>query len=203
MVTRFYSVVPPMPLKAKLAFYTAILFALLLVLVGNGYAAGPSNASLNGPYVFHFSITKEAQWSTSKSCTYNGNTNTYWAGGQSAYTELNYGTATFDGKGHATLVMTDNHKLNQSASNATATITCNSNGSANTHGGNMVYEPPSTATIVATYTVSADGIGTMTLPDNQGTVELDLSLFNGAGLSTTVLMRSMDNNIGTGIAVHK
>jgi hypothetical protein len=203
MNTGFSSAFPAMPVKAKLALYTAIVFALLLVLAGNGYAATPSNASLNGPYVFHFSITKEAQWSTSKNCTYKGNTNTYWAGGQSAYTELNYGTATFDGKGHVTLVMTDAHRLNQSASNATATITCNSNGSANTHGGNMVYEAPSSETVTGTYTVSADGIGSVTLPDGQGTLELDLSLFTSTGLSTTVLMRSMDNNIGTGIAIHK
>jgi len=203
MEMRSFNTFAAMPAKAKLAFYTAIVFALLLVLAGNGFAATPTNASLNGPYVFHFSNTKEAQWSKSKSCTYKGATSTYWVNGQSAYTELTYGTATFDGKGHVTLVFTDAHQLNQAATTATATITCNSNGGASTYNGYMVYEAPSTGTMSATYSVNASGIGTLTLPDNQGTLELDLTLFTGTGLSTTALMRSMDNNIGTGIMVHK
>ena len=180
-----------------------IAAAAILVMCGVAFAAPPSASSLNGPYVFHFSTPKEAQWSRTKACTYKGVTNTYWAGDQSAYTELTYGTATFDGKGHVALVYTDAHKLNQAATNATATITCLSTGGANTTGGNMVYEAPSAGSMTATYSVSANGIGTITLPDNQGTLELDLTLFNAAGLSTTVLMRSMDNNIGTGIGVHK
>jgi hypothetical protein len=183
------------------------LIAAAATLVNCGIAFGatpaPTVASLNGPYVFHFSVIKEAQWSTTKNCTYKGDTNTYWAGDQSAYTEMAYGTATFDGKGHVTLVMTDNHKLNQAASNATATITCKSTGGANTIGGNMVYEAPVTSTVTAAYTVSASGTGAITLPDDQGTLDLDLTLFTSSGLSTTLLMRSMDNNIGTGIAVHK
>lgn len=180
-----------------------IAAAAMLAMGGVAFGATPTEASLSGPYVFHLSVTKEAQWSITKKCTYKGDTNTYWAGDQSAYTELNYGTATFDGKGHVTLVMTDAHRLNQAASNATATITCNSTGGANTTGGNMVYEAPSISTVTGTYTVSASGTGAITLPDGMGTVDLDLTLFTGTGLSTTVLMRSMDNNIGTGIAVHK
>lgn len=175
----------------------------ILVMCGIAFAATPTAASLSGPYVFHFTTIHEAQWSTTKTCTYKGVTNTYWAGDQSAYTELTYGTATFDGKGHVTLVITDAHRLDQAASNATATITCLSTGGANTHGGNMVYEAPSTSTVTGTYTVSANGTGVLNLPGDQGAADLDLTLFTSTGLSTTVLMRSMDNNIGTGIAVHK
>lgn len=192
-----------MPSRAKLAFYTAIVFALLLVLAGNGFAATPTKASLNGPYAFQLSISKEAYWSITKKCTYKGISSQYWAGGQSTYTELNYGTATFDGKGNVTFVMTDAHKLNQAASNATATIVCNSNGTATTDGGNLVYEATSTATVHGTYTVSSNGSAIITLPDDQGTADLQLSLFNSAGLSTTFLMRTMDNDIGTGIGVHQ
>ena len=205
MVSRFSYAFVAMPAKAKIAFYTALVFALLLVLAGNGFAATPTNASLNGPYAFQFSTSKEAYWFTSKSCIYKGVQHGYSTGGQTTYTELNYGTVTFDGKGHVTLNMTDTHQINQAATNATATIVCNSNGTATTHSGNIVYEPPVSGTMTGTYSVSADGSGTITLPDGQGTVDLELSLFNSAGLSTTVLMRSpaTDNNYGTGIAVHK
>jgi len=48
MDTRFSHAFLAMPIKAKIALYTAIGFALLLVLVGNGYAATRSSASQNG-----------------------------------------------------------------------------------------------------------------------------------------------------------
>jgi len=175
----------------------------LAVMCGVAFGATPTVASLNGTYTFQFTVSKEGYWSSSKKCTYKGVTNTYGAGGQTAYTELNWGTVTFDGKGHMTLAMNDAHQINQAASNATAIVTCNSNGTVNTQGGHIVYAATTSGTATGTYTVSANGTGVMTLPGDDGSVDLELTLFNAAGLSTTVLMRSMDNNIGTGIAIHK
>lgn len=179
----------------------------LLLLSGRGYAATPTNASLNGAYVFHTSTVKEEYWNATKSCHYTNITYTYGGGGQSANTEIINGEATFDGKGHVSIDYTDIHRFNPAASNETVSITCPSKpgGSVNTNNGHLVDDSPASGSLTGTYVVNSDGSATITLADDQGELDLNLAAFNTAGLSTTFLIiipDSPDAN-GTGIGVHK
>ena len=181
--------------------------AALLPFASRGFAATPSNASLSGTYVFHFSNVKEVNWYASKSCHYTNATYTYGGGGQSVDAEIITGEATFDGKGHVSINFTDSHHFNQAASNATVSITCpgKPGEGVNTNNGHMVYEPASTGTYTGTYAVKSDGSATITLTQVDGGLELNLTAFNSAGLSTTFLIDNPDGNYGydQGIGVHK
>src|SRR5579863_7210102 len=117
-----------------------IAAAAVAVMCGVAFGETPSNASLSGSYAVHMATPKLAYWWTSKSCKENGVTNTYYASNSDTYTELIFGTATFDGHGHVTFSFTQEGKINQAASNATIVITCTAHGYTN-NGGNMVVEP--------------------------------------------------------------
>jgi hypothetical protein len=188
-----------------------IAAAAMLVMCGIAFGATPSAASLNGSYAFHLATPKLAYWSNSKSCKVNGVTNTYWASNSATYTELIYGVATFDGKGHVTLAFTQDGQINQNASNATIVITCTSYGPTNT-GGNIVYEPAQTGTATGTYAVQSTGSGSMTISivgqsDSSATMDFELAGFETNGVASTALLHFWDGDndkrIGTGMAVHK
>ena len=181
--------------------------AVLLPFAGRGFAAPPSNASLSGTYVFHFSNVKEVGWYATKSCHYTNITDTYSGGGQSVDEEVVTGEATFDGKGHVSFSFTDLHHFDQAASNATVSITCPAKPGegVSTNNGHMVYEPASSGTYTGTYAVKSDGSATVTLTEVDGGLELNLASINSAGLSTTFLIQNPDGNYGydLGIGVHK
>jgi hypothetical protein len=201
----------PAVLRGGLSLLAAM--AVLLPFAGRGFAAtpAPTNASLSGAYVFHITNVKEAYWYKSKSCTYSIGTFEYAGGGQAANTEIINGEATFDGKGHVTITADDLNRFNSTASSNTVIIPpCPSKPGAplNINNGHMVDESMSLGTIDATYAVESNGSGTITLPDGQGTLSLNLAAFNSAGVSMTVLMinpngDANDPNLGTGIAIHK
>ena len=183
------------------------LIAALLAFPHSSFAAAPSNASLSGTYVFHFTSVKENYWYRTVSCHYANVTYTYGGGGQSANAEVVVGEAIFDGKGHVTINFTDNHRFNQAASNASVSITCPAKpgGSVNTNNGQMVLEPVSSGTYTGTYEVKSDGSAAITLTDVDGGLGLNLAAFDSAGLSTTFLINNPDGADGflTGVGVHK
>lgn len=186
-----------------------MLSAALLLPGGVCLAAtpAPSNASLEGVYVFHFTSTKEVYWSATKSCHYANITYTYTGGGQSVDNEVVIGEATFDGKGGVVINFTDNHKFNSAASDASVSITCPAKpgGSVNISNGQMILDPATTGRFTGSYTVTSTGLATITLPASEGELGLSLAAFNSAGLSTTFLINNPDGSDSylVGIGVHK
>lgn len=186
-----------------------VVTAAFLMLAGSCFAAtpAPTNASLDGVYVFHFSSTKEVNWFKTVTCHYATGNYTFTGGGQSANTEVIAGEATFDGRGHVVINFTDNRKFNSAASNATVSITCPSKAGepANINDGHMVYEPATTGQYSGSYAVTSTGSATITLPDGEGGLELSLAAFNSAGLSSTFLIDTPDGSDSylIGIGVHK
>jgi hypothetical protein len=216
MELRFSSAFAAMPSRAKLAFYTAIVFALLLVLAGNGFAATPtpSAASLKGTYTFNLIEAKDASWQNSKKCPVNGVTNTYTFSSSATYTQMIGGTAKFDGAGHVLLEFTIvNDELNQAASNATLTIACTKTGANPTNSGYAVFEAPSsTEQASGTYKVASTGSGSMTIETPAGSggtntvvISLNLAGYGSTGIASTALMSAPDGGhkqyLQTGIAV--
>jgi hypothetical protein len=197
-------------LSRSCRFGSALALPLIVALLAfprSSFAATPSNASLSGAYVFHFTSVKENYWYRNVSCHYANITYTYGGGGQSANTEAVVGDATFDGKGHVTINFTDNHHFNSAASNATVSITCPAKpgGSVNTNNGQMVLDPASSGTYTGTYDVKSDGSATITLANGDGGLGLNLAAFDSAGLSTTFLINNPDGTDGflSGVGVHK
>jgi hypothetical protein len=191
---------------------TLILATALLAPAGSCLAAGPNNASLDGTYVFHISTVHEGYWYKTKNCTYETSkgtsTFTYSGGGQRAFSEIINGQMTFNGKGGVSITYTNMNSFNQTASNNSVIIPAcpaKEGASLNINNGSLVLETQGPGTIEATYAVESNGAGTITLPDGQGTLDLNLTAFTSTGLSTTVLILNPDNatDTGTGIAVHK
>jgi hypothetical protein len=212
MSSRYFNALAAVPAKAKLAFFTAIAFALLLVLAGNGYAQTRSVASLKGSYTFQLATPKLGYWSNSKECTYKGKTNTYTASNMNTYSELIFGVATFNGKGEVTVTLTFMGQIDQDASNDSIVISCAANGPTNT-GGNIVYEPAATGTAAGTYTVGSNGAGSMTLHITSGgpsggsggsqIIDFNLAGYGSNGVAATALLHDVEGesqHIGTGVA---
>jgi hypothetical protein len=188
----------------------ALIFAFaLLMLSAAAFAASPSATSLSGSYVFNFSQTQQAYWSKSITCTYKGNTNTYTAANWSAYTQLTYGTMTFNGKGQATVTMTQVHTFDQEASNASIVIKCGTKGGYTSNGGQLVYDAPASGTMTGAYTVASDGAGSITIGSgaDAGALDFDIAGYEGAstGIASTLLLRTpeSENSQGMGTAVRK
>jgi hypothetical protein len=214
MDIRLSSAFVAMPTKAKLAFYTAVVFALLLVLAGNGYAATPSKASLDGSYAFTVSTVKQAYWFKSINCTYKGVTNTYSVSGESAYTQVDFGIAKFDGKGNISITFTQLHSVNSAETNASPVLSCKSTGGYNvTNSGYIVFEPPQTGiTGTGTYSVTSEGSGSFAITGSNGaTFDFYIGAYGSTGIASTVLLRSApptsdddtngNEDLGTGVAV--
>ena len=195
--------------RAVKGLRTLLLVAAFAMLAGACFAAtpAPTDASLDGAYVFHFSSVKEVNWFKSVTCHYPKASYTFTGGGQSADNEVITGEAIFDGKGHVTLNFTDNRKFDETESNASVSITCPAKAGepANIDNGQMVLYPATSGSYKGTYTVKSDGSAAITLPDGEGGLGLNLAAFNSAGLSTTVLIDNADGTDGflSGIAVHK
>jgi hypothetical protein len=194
----------------------AVPVALIALFAASSHAATPSNASLKGSYNFHIASAKEAYWSNSKACTYKGNTQTYWADSWSAYTEIIYGVATFDGAGHVNVTFTQMGEVNQSASNDSIVITCEGNGYSS-NGGNLVFETPAGGTAAGTYSIASTGSGSMTISivscptcgagGGSLTIDMDLGVFGSNGVASMALLRDEDGDQtkhpGAGVAILK
>jgi hypothetical protein len=190
--------------------------ALIALFAASSNAATPSNASLKGSYNFHIATAKEAYWSKSKACTYKGVTNTYWADNWSAYTEIIYGVATFDGAGHVSVTFTQMGEVNQAASNGSIVITCSGNGYTSS-GGNLIFETPAGGTAAGTYSIASTGSGSMTISivscptcgsgGGALTIDLDLGVFGSNGVASMALLRDEDGDQtkhpGAGAAILK
>ena len=215
MESRISNAFTAMPSRAKLAFYAAIVFALLLVLAGNGYAATPSNASLSGSYNFHLTTTKEAYWSASKTCGPTTKQYTAFVDGFTAYTQLVRGVMTFDGRGNVTkVVYTQVNKFDQAATDATIKITCTTNGGWTSNNVQPVFYAPAAGSGSGTYSAASTGSGSITLEvhdtgsTTDNSVQLDFDLGGAdSGIASTVLLRSPDtfnsHDFDTGTAVHQ
>ena len=211
---RTFSAIPP---KAKLAFYTAIVFAMLLVLVGNGYAATPSDASLKGNYFFHLTTPKQAYWSASKTCGSGTKKYTAFVSGSTVYTQLIRGTITFDGKGGITAISFSNvNQFNQTATNALIRITCDTSTSSWTSNNvQPVFESAVTGAGKGTYSVQSTGSGSMVLDVHDTgsteseavTLDFDLGGAESNAIAPSALVRSPDADTGdgftTGAVVHQ
>jgi hypothetical protein len=198
------------------ALKAAVPIALIALFASFSRAAEPSNASLKGSYNFHIASAKEAYWSNSKACTYKGVTNTYWADNWSAYTEILYGVATFDGAGHVNITFTQMGEVNQSASNDSIVITCSGNGYTS-NGGNLVFETPAGGTAAGTYSIASTGSGSMTISivscptcgsgGGSLTIDLDIGVFGSNGVASMALLRDEDGDQtkhpGAGVAILK
>lgn len=194
-------------IKDALRFLVAA--AAILLMCGIAFGATPSATSLSGSYVFNFSQTQQAYWSKSISCTYKGDKNTYTASNWSAYTQLTYGTMTFNGKGQVTVTMTQVHMFNQDASNDSIVIKCGTEGGYTSNGGQLVYDPAASGTMTGTYTVASDGTGSITIGTgaDAGTLDFDIGGYENAsaGIASTLLLRTpeSENSQGMGTAAHK
>jgi hypothetical protein len=187
---------------------TLIVAAAIALICGVSFGATPSNASLSGSYNINFSKVRQASWQKSITCTHNGDKNTFTVGGQSAYAEVDYGVATFDGDGHVSIALTQVHReVNQAESDATVEIACSSSGGyTSTSSGYIVFEAPISGTETGTYSVTSTGSGTITIPgSNGGTLDIDIGGYGSTGIASTILLRNdpSENDQGSGVGVHK
>ncbi len=180
----------------------------MLALPAACVAASPNEASLSGTYVFHILTVKEVYWYNTKVCHYATGDYTYGGGGQAADGYVINGEATFNGKGDVSIKAVTLNKFNPTASNNTVTFgVCPAKigEPMSITDGSMVTENEPAITVAATYTVNSDGSGTITLPDGQGSLSMNLSAFNSSGISTTVLLLNPNNStsVGEGIGIHE
>jgi hypothetical protein len=175
------------------------VFAAAATIGGFAATPVPTNKSLDGVYVMHFTSTKEVYWSASKTCSFPKNIKETFTGqGQSTNTMVVVGNATFDGNGHVSISYTEYNQFNATASNDTVEITCPKTASnpANIDSGHMVQDGPSSATLTGTYEVKANGTATVTLPATGGGLELNLAGLSSTGLSSTFLIDNPDGEYG-------
>ncbi len=188
-----------------------VIAASLTLFPFGGFAAAPSNASVNGDYAFQIWKSNYDSWSKSVVCQYAEGTITFSGRGQAVSTQLIFGTVSFDGNGHLTSNYTAVHKFDQAASNNTVSITCPDKygGTPTINSGQVVFEAPETGTFTGTYSVSSSGSGSMTINgsgiNGPVTMEFDLGAFTGSDVSTTLLLRSdpSSDDTSTGVAVLK
>jgi hypothetical protein len=173
----------------------AISILLLFVLTSSATTPTTSNASLKGTYVYMWSGAKERFWGAQLTC---GGQSVFMGGSEVAM-EAVVGSATFDGQGSMTGTFTDYGNFDPASSNAT--VSCTSNGHA-------VYFPPTSGTLTGTYSVQANGTGTITdtLSNGTGPFTTQISLVGNCastGVNDAVLMAIPDSNnsiAGTGTA---
>lgn len=170
-----------------------IAISILLLFAFTSFATSPttSNASLKGTYVFMASNTKLNNWGQNLIC----GGNPVFMGGSDVRPAVILGTLTFDGVGGITGSAFEYGKLDQTASNNTAS--CAS-------GGNAVYQAPISDTITGTYSVQSNGTGTAILTPSTGSpTNIDLQLVGNCastGVNDTFLMTVLETNnrVGAG-----
>lgn len=176
-----------------------IALTSLLLLSITGFAQTYSNASLNGNYTVQLSSTQNNSWGNSASCTYQGNTYTYSGGGQTLSTKAEYGVIAFDAAGNFTASITQAGVFDSTASNATVTITFDSQCAPTINNGYAVFDPPvKEPKVVGKYHVHSDGSGTlMKTKGSNGSVTFQLA---GTATSTSISNTVMLTFFGSGTA---
>jgi hypothetical protein len=188
--------------------HTALIIAILAVSTG-AFAQTYSNANLNGSYLFQYVTPKTSNWSKTFTCPSNS-TVTFTVSGSTTYAQVATGVVALDGGGAVTsFSLTLIGKINQTASNNTVKVTFNSSCQVvSSNSGEIVYEAAAALTGTGTYSVQADGAGTLTLTPTTGSAlnaVFQLAGTNGGLSSTAIFSGTLVNgkNIGTGIAVHQ
>ena len=176
-----------------------------LLISATSFAQTYSNANLNGAYSVQFGSPQTYSWSKTFTCPTNSLT-TYTANSSETGNNVSFGSATFDGNGNVSITITSIGNENQTASANTMSVTWNSSCQIiSVNDGHVVYQPASTKTQTGTYSIQANGSGTMSEVGSSQTQTLLLAATTG-GLSTTVLITNTQVNgktIGNGIAVHQ
>jgi hypothetical protein len=166
-------------------------------------------ATVSGTYKLQLTSSKYVSWYATKKCTWGTTTQTYTGSGSQSITVVEFGTATFDGKGTWSVTMTKMPIFDQSKSNASVSITCpkSSSGTPTISGGNAVYDSAAIEQFAGTYTVASTG--TLTLIPSGGTASDGLTAlltaYNSSGVATMLLMQdgNQKDNPTSGIAIHK
>lgn len=175
------------------------------LLISTAAFAQYSNANLNGAYSVQFGSAAAYSWSKTFTCPTNSSV-TYTPYGSITGQEVDFGTATFDGNGNLSVSLTAIGVENTTASGNTMSVTWNSACQVtNVNLGHVVYQPAATKTQTGTYSIQANGTGTMSEVGSSQSQTVVLAGTTG-GLSSTVLMTNPQVNgktMGTGIAVHQ
>ncbi|MGA3195942.1 MAG: hypothetical protein ABSD39_13155 [Terriglobales bacterium] len=166
------------------------IFAVSLFLSAACFGASTTDASLKGVYTIQLSSAHFNSWSASLACPDN---QTVTFGGNNVNNQSVQGVMTLDGKGNITAgSYTQYGQFDQALSNATVQPSCTPGQGSN---GYAVYDPPTTGTLTGTYTVEANGAGTMTLDPstNNGPVPgFYIQLSGTAAVKTTIFMVEVD-----------
>jgi hypothetical protein len=189
--------------KEKLVKKIGLIIAGLLISTAS--FAQYSNSNLNGAYSVQFGSPETYSWSKTFTCPTNSSI-TYIPYGSITGTNVVFGTGTFDGNGNLSVSLTDIGVENATASGNTMSVTWNSACQVtNVNYGHVVYQPVTTKTQTGTYSIQANGTGTMSEVGSSQSQTVVLAGTTG-GLSSTVLMTNPQVNgktMGTGIAVHQ
>lgn len=182
-----------------------LLIISFLALATIGFAQTYSNANLNGAYSVQFGDPQAYSWFKTFTCPTNSQI-TYTVNGSAAGMNASSGTATFDGNGNVSVTITSIGNENQTASANTTSVTWNSSCQVTSvNNGHVVYQPPTTKTQTGTYSIQANGTGTMSETGSSQSQTLLLAATVN-GISTTVFVSNPQVNgksIGTGLAVHQ
>ena len=165
--------------------HRALIISLLL-LSAAAMAQTYSDANLNGAYAFQSTNPQTYMWFKLFTCPTNS-TITFGVNGSQTTQQIQYGVATFDGKGNLTVSQTTIGNFNSTASANTTSVTWNSScqvTAVNT--GHLVYAASTTKTMTATYSVQSSGTGTIT--SSGGTSTFILAGTNSSGISTTIFI---------------
>jgi len=177
-------------------------FALVFLLPVLASGQTHSNASLNGKYSFQVEIPLRLQWQKTFACPYNSSVKAT-AGGAISTMGVIYGVATADGNGNVTIVQTFVSVINQTASNNTTSVAWTTACAATLNNGHVVYAAPTTQTVTGTYSVQANGTGSISQSGSVSEV-FQVAATDSAGVSHTILFHNPPVNgkaIGAGIGV--
>jgi hypothetical protein len=142
-------------------------------------------ASISGTYVMQITQPVTRDWTGTKSCSVGNKKFTFTGGGSILMNDLVVGSATFDGKGRFSFSGLQMPNFEQSASNATVSITCptNVNGTPTTSNGHAVYGAPAPQQFSGTYTVKSDGTATVNMGNGAEMIFI-LAASNSKGVAT-------------------
>jgi hypothetical protein len=181
----------------------ALTLSLILLSVA-AVAQSYSDANVKGKYSVQIGTPDYYSWFKTFPCPTNAGV-TFTAGGSMTTTSVASGTATFDGAGNWSGPLTVIGKENVAATAKTMSVTWNSSCQVTkVNNGHVVYLAPATSTLTGTYAINSTGTGTLTIVGQTGSLSIQLTATNGAGISTTALLTSTQmtgQSVGTGIAV--
>jgi hypothetical protein len=164
----------------------ALCILLLFALTSAATTPTTSTASLKGTYVFMFSNTKTVVWGQTLTCS--GFPSGFYGGSRTEAGTV-MGTLTFDGAGGVTGSFNEYGKIDQTSSDNS--VSCGNNG-------NAVFFPSVTGTLTGTYTVLANGTGTLNATTSGSQVVSFNLLLAGncasTGVNDAILLENQETN---------